>query len=88
MAASLDDYEQIYQQAYKAYLQSNYEVAATLIDKVAQHSPNDANTHLLRGHVYYVLQQYEVAKEEYLHVLELTNNQETIWFCQEWAGKY
>ncbi|MDF5720945.1 MAG: methyl-accepting chemotaxis protein [Rhizonema sp. PD37] len=82
MAASIDDYEQTYQQAYKAYLQSNYEVAATLIDKVAQHSHNDPHTHLLRGHVYYVLQQYEVAKEEYLHVLELTDNQETIGFAK------
>ncbi|MDF5712911.1 MAG: methyl-accepting chemotaxis protein [Rhizonema sp. NSF051] len=82
MAASIDDYEQTYQQAYKAYIQSNYEVAATLIDKVAQHSHNDPHTHLLRGHVYYVLQQYEVAKEEYLHVLELTDNQETIGFAK------
>ncbi|MDF5728751.1 MAG: methyl-accepting chemotaxis protein [Rhizonema sp. PD38] len=82
MAASIDDYEHTYQQAYKAYLQSNYEVAATLIDKVAQHSHNDPHTHLLRGHVYYVLQQYEVAKEEYLHVLELTDNQEIIGFAK------
>ncbi|MBD2771040.1 methyl-accepting chemotaxis protein [Iningainema tapete] len=81
MAASIDDYEQIYQQAYKAYVQRNYEQAATLIDQVVHKVPDDPNTHLLRGHVYYVLQQYDVAKEEYLQVLALTNEQEIIDFA-------
>ncbi len=76
MAASIDDYAQTYQQAYTAYAQQNYEEAATLIDQVVQYLADDPNTHLLRGHIYYVLQQYDVAKAEYQTVLELTNDPE------------
>ncbi|QKQ77758.1 HAMP domain-containing protein [Nostoc sp. TCL240-02] len=81
MASSIDNYEPTYQQAMTAYVQRNYEVAATLVDQVVQNLPNDPNTHLLRGHIYYVLQQYDVAKEEYQQVLSLTNEQEIIGFA-------
>ncbi|MEH2288778.1 methyl-accepting chemotaxis protein [Nostoc sp.] len=82
MAASIDNYEPTYQQAMTAYIQRNYEVAATLVDQVVQNLPNDPNTHLLRGHIYYVLQQYDVAKEEYQQVLSLTNDLEVIGFAK------
>ncbi len=82
MATSIDDYEQTYQQAYKAYVQRNYEEAATLINQAVQYLPNDPSTHLLRGHVYNVLQQYDVAKEEYKKVLELTKDPEIIDFAK------
>ncbi|WP_449289979.1 methyl-accepting chemotaxis protein [Nostoc foliaceum] len=81
MAASIDNYEPTYQQAMSAYVQRNYEVAATLVDQVVQNLPNDPNSHLLRGHIYYVLQQYDVAKEEYQQVLSLTDDQEIIGFA-------
>lgn len=81
MAASIDNYEPTYQQAMTAYVQRNYEVAATLVDQVVQNLPNDPNSHLLRGHIYYVLQQYDVAKEEYQQVLRLTDDQEIIGFA-------
>ena len=81
MATSIDNYEPTYQQAMTAYVQRNYEVAATLVDQVVQNLPNDPNSHLLRGHIYYVLQQYDVAKEEYQQVLRLTNDQEIIGFA-------
>ena len=82
MAASIDNYEPTYQQAMTAYVQRNYEVAATLVDQVVQNLPDDPNTHLLRGHIYYVLQQYDVAKEEYQQVLGLTSDQEIIGFAK------
>lgn len=82
MAASVDDYAQTYQQALTAYAQQNYEEAATLIDEVVQNLPHDPNTHLLRGHVYYVLQQYDVAKAEYQEVLKLTEDPEIIGFAK------
>lgn len=81
MAISIDNFEPTYQQAMTAYVQRNYEVAATLVDQVVQNLPKDPNTHLLRGHIYYVLQQYDVAKEEYQQVLGLTNDQEIIGFA-------
>ncbi|MEH2175604.1 methyl-accepting chemotaxis protein [Nostoc sp.] len=82
MAASIDNYEPTYQQAMTAYVQRNYEVAATLVDQVVQNLPDDPNTHLLRGHIYYVLQHYDVAKEEYQQVLGLTNDREIIGFAK------
>lgn len=82
MAASIENYVQTYQQALTAYAQQDYQGAATLIDEVVQNLPNDPNTHLLRGHVYYVLQQYDVAKAEYEKVLELTQDPEITVFAE------
>ncbi|MDZ8052623.1 MAG: methyl-accepting chemotaxis protein [Aulosira sp. ZfuVER01] len=82
MAAGIEDYLEIYKQACTAYAQQNYEVAATLVDQVVQNLPTDPNSHLLRGHIYYVLQQYDVAKAEYEQVLHLTQDQEIIGFAK------
>ncbi len=81
MATSIDDDLETYQQAYKAYVQRNYEEAATFINQAVLSLLNDPNTHLLRGHIYYVLQQYDVAKEEYQKVLQLTKDPEIIDFA-------
>ncbi|MBF2015256.1 MAG: HAMP domain-containing protein [Rivularia sp. T60_A2020_040] len=81
MAPSID-YTQIYQQAYKAYVQKDYQQAAELIDQVVQHLTDDPNTHLLRGHIYYVLQKYDVAQGEYEAVLNLTDNPEIVDFAR------
>ncbi|BAY11714.1 methyl-accepting chemotaxis protein [Calothrix sp. NIES-2098] len=82
MAAGIEDYLEIYKQACTAYAQQNYEVAATLVDQVVQNLPSDPNSHLLRGHIYYVLQQYDVAKAEYEQVLHLTQDKEIIGFAK------
>ena len=81
MATSIDNYLEIYKQACTAYAQQNYEVAAGLVDQVVQNVPDDPNCHLLRGHIYYVLQQYSVAAAEYQQVLQLTDDQEIIGFA-------
>ncbi|WP_339381617.1 methyl-accepting chemotaxis protein [Brasilonema bromeliae] len=75
---SIKEYEHIYHQAHKAYVQGNYKQAATLIDQLVQHLPYDPNISLLRGHIYYVLQQCDVAKIEYQKVLKFTDDQEII----------
>lgn len=82
MGASIEDYLEIYKQACTAYAQQNYDVAATLVDQVVQNLPDDPNSHLLRGHIYYVLQQYDIAKAEYQKVLQLTDNKEIIGFAK------
>ncbi len=82
MAASIDDYLETYKQACTAYAQQKYEVAANLVDQVVQNIPDDPNCHLLRGHIYYVLQQYDVAQEDYQKVLQLTDDQEIIGFAK------
>lgn len=81
MAASIDDYLEIYQQACTAYAQQDYEVAASLVDRVVENVPDDPNCHLLRGHVYYVLQQYDIAEAEYQTVLLLSDDPDIIGFA-------
>ncbi|MBW4600770.1 MAG: HAMP domain-containing protein [Calothrix sp. FI2-JRJ7] len=82
MNTSIDDYSSIYQQAVNAYAQQNYHHAATLVDTVVTMAPHDPNTHLLRGHVYYVLQKYDVAFLEYEKVLEITSDPEITAFAK------
>jgi twitching motility protein PilJ len=81
MATRIDDYDPTYEQAMTAYLQQEYEVAASLVDQAVQNSPDDPNSHLLRGHIYYVLQQYDIAKAEYEQVLQLTDEPEITSFA-------
>ncbi|KAB8332927.1 HAMP domain-containing protein [Scytonema tolypothrichoides VB-61278] len=75
---NIKEYRYIYHQAHKAYVQGNYKQAAALIDQLVQHLPYDPNISLLRGHIYYVLQQCDVAKIEYQKVLKFTDHQEII----------
>ena len=83
MTASLNPYFDKYQQACKAYVQKDYEQAVALIDEVVENLPDDPNTHLLRGHIYYVLSKYDIAKTEYHSVLDLTDNLEVISCAKE-----
>ncbi|MGB3641773.1 MAG: methyl-accepting chemotaxis protein [Rivularia sp. (in: cyanobacteria)] len=81
MAPSID-YGQMYQQASKAYVNQQYEEAAQLIDQVVQHSTQDPNAVLLKGHVYYMLLRFDIAKEAYQTVLNLTSNQELVDYAR------
>lgn len=83
MAASLNPYSDKYQQACKAYVQKDYDQAVTLIDEVVENLPDDPNTHLLRGHIYYVLNKYDIAKVEYQNVFDLTEDLEVISCAKE-----
>jgi twitching motility protein PilJ len=82
MESSIDDYLEIYQQARTAYVQAKYEEAATLIHRAVQNLPNDPGVRLLQGHIHYVLQQFDLAAEEYQKVLELTDNEELTDFAR------
>lgn len=75
---NLDDQNSKYQQALTAYTEQDYEVAATLIDQAVDNLPDDPNSHLLRGHIYYVLQQFQIAKSEYEKVCHLTDDQDIL----------
>ncbi|NJO78441.1 MAG: HAMP domain-containing protein [Cyanobacteria bacterium RM1_2_2] len=72
-----------YMQAQMAYVQGSYEEAATLIDRLAEGYPSDPTVCLLRGHVYYGLQQYDVAREQYQNVLTLTNDSEYVNYANQ-----
>jgi twitching motility protein PilJ len=72
-----------YMQAQMAYVQGSYEEAATLIDRLAEGYPSDPTVCLLRGHIYYGLQQYDVAREQYQTVLSLTNDSEYVNYANQ-----
>lgn len=78
---SSTDYEHEYGQAAKAYALGKYEEAAQLIDRVAADFPEEASAALLRGHTYYALQQYDIAKEQYELVLQLSEEEEYIEYA-------
>ncbi len=80
--ASGTDYAQVYGQAEKAYMQGNYQEAATIADRLSDEFPNDPSVRLLRGHIYcYGLQQYDVAREQYESVLQLTSDPDFITYA-------
>ena len=76
-------HEQEYQQAQKAYIQGNYEEAGKLVDRLVQKFPDDPSSRLLKGHVYCVLQRYDVAREQYQTVLSLTQDPEIVDFAHK-----
>ncbi len=81
MAASID-FAQEYQQAETAYIQGTYEKAATIVDGLVEQFPDDPRARLLRGHIYcYGLQQYQVAREQYQSVLDLTADPEFVKYA-------
>ncbi|NEQ79395.1 MAG: HAMP domain-containing protein, partial [Moorea sp. SIO2I5] len=73
MASSIN-YPQLYGEAEKAYMQGKYQEAATLVDRLIEYFPNEPSALLLRGHIYcYGLQQYDLARQQYESVLNLTS---------------
>jgi twitching motility protein PilJ len=76
------EYAQEYGQAEKAYLQGNYEHAASIIDQVVEQFPDEASALLLRGHIYcYGLQQYEEARKQYERVLAMTDEPDFVTYA-------
>ena len=76
------EYMQEYQSAERAYMQGQYEDAATLIDQLAEQYPEDLNVRLLKGHIYcYGLHRYDVAVDQYQSVLGLTAEPEYVEYA-------
>ena len=80
--ASGTNYSQEYGQAEKAYLESDFAQAAAIIDHLAEEFPKDPNVLLLRGHIYcYGFQNYELARQQYESVLDLSEEQDLLDFA-------
>jgi twitching motility protein PilJ len=77
------DYAQEYQLAEAAYLQGNYQDAASIIDALVGKFNTDPSVRLLRGHIYcYGLYQYEIGRQEYEYVLGVSADAEFIQFAK------
>ncbi len=75
--SSETDYAQEYEQAEQAYLLGKYEEAAITIDSMVKKYPQDPNVRLLKADIYCNgLGEYELAREQYELVLELTDEVE------------
>lgn len=80
--ASGTDFAQEYGQAEKAYMQGNYQEAATICDRLVEDFPENPSVRLLLGHIYcYGLQQYDVARQQYETVLTLTSEPDFIEYA-------
>ena len=78
------NYAQEYKEAEMAYMQGNYQQAATVIDRLIEDFPDDPSTLLLRGHIYcYGLQQYDVAREQYESVLAVTDEPDFVSYAND-----
>ena len=75
-------YTQDYQQAVSAYMNGHYETALSATDPLLAENPEDPNLRLLRGHIYYCLQQYQTANQEYESVLGLTRDPDLLSCAQ------
>ncbi|MDJ0510785.1 MAG: methyl-accepting chemotaxis protein [Crocosphaera sp.] len=76
--ASGTDYAKLYNEAYVAYGQGNYEEAATLMEPMAEAFPEDPDVLLLRGHIYFSLGRYETACQQYESVLGRSDRKDLI----------
>ncbi|BBD56747.1 putative methyl-accepting chemotaxis protein [Planktothrix agardhii NIES-204] len=73
--ATSTDFLQEYQQTEEAYCQGNYEQAAALVYQLVEDYPEDPSARLLCGHIYgYGLQQYDVAREQYVAFNDLQDD--------------
>ncbi len=80
------DYTKDYAQAYTAYENGDYSTAAEIINELVNHFPDDPNLWLLQGHIYYGLEQYDVARERYEYVLSLTEDPALVEEASNWLA--
>ncbi len=80
------DYTKDYAQAYTAYENGDYATAAEIINGLVDHFPDDPSLWLLQGHIYYGLEQYDVARERYEYVLSLTEDPVLVEEASNWLA--
>ncbi len=72
------DYAKLYNEAYAAYGQGNFEQAATLMEPMAEAFPEDPDVLLLRGHIYFSLGRYETACQQYKLVISSSDRPDLV----------
>jgi twitching motility protein PilJ len=81
--SSETNFIQEYGRAEKAYLEGNFEEAATAIEHLVKDCPENPHVLLLRGHIYcYGFQNYELAKQQYHLVLLVTEEPDLLDFAR------
>jgi twitching motility protein PilJ len=81
--SSETNFIQEYGRAEKAYLEGNFEEAATVIESLVRDCPDNPHVLLLRGHIYcYGFQNYELARQQYHTVLLVTEETDLLDFAR------
>lgn len=75
---SATDYQDRYGQAQTAYIEGDLNEATRIADSMSQDYPNDPNILLLKGHICLRQQEYDLAKQNYYAVMEITDHEEII----------
>jgi twitching motility protein PilJ len=73
MAPSIQN-QRDYDKASLAYMQGDYQSAATMTERLVKESPDNPTYRLLNGHINLVLERYQSAVEDYQIVLQLTSD--------------
>ncbi len=76
--ASEIDYQTTYRQAQKAYIEGDLDTATRIANDMAQEYPDDPSILLLQGHICLRQQDYQLAKEKYNIVIEVSDDREII----------
>ncbi|MEO0946775.1 MAG: hypothetical protein AAFY11_01235 [Cyanobacteria bacterium J06641_5] len=74
---------QEYQYAQRAYLEGDYPEAARSIERLLVQRPDAPSVVLLRAHLHYCLQEYDLARTQYGRVLELTADLELLEYARK-----
>jgi twitching motility protein PilJ len=80
------DYAKEYESAYTAYSNGDYSTAAEIVNGLVEHVHDDPSLWLLQGHIYYALEQYDVARERYEYVLSLTEDPPLVEEASQWLA--
>ena len=75
---SENNYDQRFQLARSAYIEGDLEQASNILEEMFQENPEDPNVLLLRGHINFSHNEYDIAKNNYQKVLDLTEQEELV----------
>ena len=77
MVSATEDYQKRYGEAQAAYLEEDYDQATIIADSMAEDYPDDPMVLLLQGHILLNQKQFDLAKEKYYTVMEMSDPQES-----------
>ncbi|GFE70982.1 methyl-accepting chemotaxis protein [Chroococcus sp. FPU101] len=77
------DYIKLYGKANAAYCQGRLDEALEMTNQIIAEYPDDGNTLLLRGHIYFKQAQYQHAQEQYESVLRFHEQPELVNYAHQ-----
>lgn len=77
------DYIKLYGKANAAYCQGRLDEALEITNQIITEYPDDGNTLLLRGHIYFKQAQYQHAQEQYESVLRFHQQPELVNYAHQ-----